>query len=348
MNGQTVRTFLSANSADGFFSYFSEFLRGKNSFIIKGGPGTGKSSFMKRVASSAVAEGNFTEYIYCSSDPDSLDGVYIHGVENVFADGTAPHVLDPKYVGVMGQIVDVGQFLDCKKLAPAKDDIISLSGKISSKYSRAYRFLKAASCASSEIRETALGYFDSDAVFDYFKGFASKIFGDKKGCGGNIFIRFLSGITPKGFVTFKDTVYTLCSNVVVVRDKYGVGGSVFELLKGEFASKGFDIYDFRSPLEPSRTVHIAVPELDYAFVTSDQFVRFDSQGGRSINLMRFVSDDIDFESKNLLSAAKIMKLSMDEAFGALREAKALHDDLEDIYISAMDFSGLDKLTERYT
>ena len=63
--------------------------------------------------------------------------------------------------------------------------------------------------------------------------------------------------------------------------------------------------------------------------------------------MRFVSDDIDFESKNLLSAAKIMKLSMDEAFGALREAKALHDDLEDIYISAMDFSGLDKMISQY-
>ena len=347
MNGSTIRTFLSANSADGFFSYFEEFLKGKNTYIIKGGPGTGKSSLMKKVATAAVAKGEFTEYVYCSSDPDSLDGVYIHGEEKVFTDGTSPHVMEPKYPGAMGGIVDVGQFLDAEKLSPAREDIVFLNGRISARYSRAYRYLKAAFCASSELKETALRYLDTDGMMNCFKNISQKVFGDKNGCDGKVFTRFLSGFTPKGFVTFKDTVYTLCSNVYVVRDKYGVGGAVFDFLKKEAVSRGFGFYDFRSPLEPERTVHIAVPELDIAFVTSDKMTQFDAQNAKAVNLEKFISEDIDFESKQCVSASKIRKICLEEAFSALRDAKALHDDLEDIYISAMDFEGLDKMIAKY-
>ncbi len=345
MNGQTIRTFLSANSADGFFSYFDAFLQGKNTFIIKGGPGTGKSGLMKKVASAAVSKGNFTEYVYCSSDPDSLDGVYIHGSETVFADGTPPHVMEPKYPGAMGGIVNVGQFLDSEKLSAAKGDIVALNRLISTRYARAYRYLKAANCASSELRETALRYLDREAMLKYFRTVAAKIMAEEKGGSGKVFPRFLSGITPKGFVTFKDTIYTLCSNIFVVRDKYGIGAEVFELLKNEAVSRGFDVYEFRSPLDPSRIVHIAVPDLDVAFVTADRLTQFEAQNAKAVNLMRFISEDIDLESKYCVSASKIMKICMEEAFESIRSAKALHDDLEDIYISAMDFAGLNALTE---
>ena len=346
MNGQTIRTFLSANSAEGFFSYFDEFLKGKKTYVVKGGPGTGKSGLMKKVASSAVSKGNFTEYVYCSSDPDSLDGVYIHGSETVFTDGTPPHVMEPKYPGAMGGIVDVGQFLNSEKLSASKEEIVSLNNKISVRYARAYRYLRAAHCAVSELRETAVRYLDSEAMMKYFKSLAAKVMADKKDCEGKVFRRFLSGITPKGFVTFKDTVYTLCSEVFVVRDKYGIGAPVFEFLKNEAVLKGFDVYDFRSPLEPQRTVHIAVPDLDIAFVTSDKWTQFESQNAKTVNLMRFISEDIDFEAKYCASAAKIMKICMEEAFESIHSAKEIHDDLEDIYISAMDFSGLDKLVEK--
>ena len=59
------------------------------------------------------------------------------------------------------------------------------------------------------------------------------------------------------------------------------------------------------------------------------------------------SVDIEFEKKYSTSAAKLMKICLEEAIEALRTAKALHDDLEELYISAMDFAALDKLTEEY-
>ena len=91
---QTTRWFLGANSAEGFRSLYEDFCRGEGDFlrIIKGGPGCGKSSFMRHIGEAAEKKGLEVEYILCSGDPDSLDGVYIPALRLGYADGTAPHI----------------------------------------------------------------------------------------------------------------------------------------------------------------------------------------------------------------------------------------------------------------
>ena len=72
--------FAASNSARGFFSYYDEIFRAariRHVYAVKGGPGTGKSRFLRDVANRAQACGWQCEYIYCSSDPDSLDGVIV-------------------------------------------------------------------------------------------------------------------------------------------------------------------------------------------------------------------------------------------------------------------------------
>ena len=72
--------FAAANSGEGFVSYFGEVFRPEEFqqiYIIKGGPGTGKSYFMRQVAEAAERQGENVVYWYCSSDPDSLDGITV-------------------------------------------------------------------------------------------------------------------------------------------------------------------------------------------------------------------------------------------------------------------------------
>lgn len=86
-----IKFFLGANTSRGFCSFFDELQCNDNwqTYILKGGPGTGKSSGLKRIAKEVgTAE---TEYIYCSSDPKSLDAVILHNKEVSIADGTSPH-----------------------------------------------------------------------------------------------------------------------------------------------------------------------------------------------------------------------------------------------------------------
>ena len=112
--------FGAANGYDGFRSYFDEIFDSKNYkrvFVIKGGPGTGKSTFMKRISKHFTRNGDDVEEIYCSSDPSSLDGVII-GRENkkiAFLDGTSPHERDAKFPGAIDEIINLGDNFDTKK-----------------------------------------------------------------------------------------------------------------------------------------------------------------------------------------------------------------------------------------
>lgn len=64
-------------------------------YFIKGRPGSGKSSFMKKLMNKAEACG-FTVYVYhCGFDPDSLDMVAIPAIDFVIFDSTAPHEYFP-------------------------------------------------------------------------------------------------------------------------------------------------------------------------------------------------------------------------------------------------------------
>ena len=91
-----ARYFLGANAKHGFSSLYDNFVDlegGDFLWVIKGGPGCGKSSFMKRIGQAAEEHGEAVEYIHCSGDPDSLDGVYLPKKRTAYVDGTAPHFM---------------------------------------------------------------------------------------------------------------------------------------------------------------------------------------------------------------------------------------------------------------
>ena len=86
--------FLGANSGGGFYSLYDQLLNARldDLLIIKGGPGCGKSSFMRRVAERGAERDYKIIYVNCSGDPDSLDGVLIPELRIGLVDGTSPHV----------------------------------------------------------------------------------------------------------------------------------------------------------------------------------------------------------------------------------------------------------------
>lgn len=90
--------YLGANSPGGFYSLYDELLRpeeARSIYILKGGPGCGKSSLMRRVGAAMEEHGLDVEYIVCSGDPDSLDAVVIPTLKTALVDGTAPHGTAP-------------------------------------------------------------------------------------------------------------------------------------------------------------------------------------------------------------------------------------------------------------
>lgn len=92
--GHIRKVFPGANTSRGFFSFFDYLIPedAQRIFVIKGGPGVGKSTFMRRIAESIVELGFDVEYHCCAADPNSLDGITIPAFNIGMLDGTAPQV----------------------------------------------------------------------------------------------------------------------------------------------------------------------------------------------------------------------------------------------------------------
>ncbi len=148
MNSQNYLSyFAAANGYSGFRSYFHEVFKSEEFskiYVIKGGPGTGKSSFMKRLLREKTEY--VEEAIYCSSDISSLDGVILsaEGGRIALIDGTAPHTRDAEIPGAIDEILNFGDFWDSRWLVAKREEIISLTREKSKAYKTAYRYLSLA------------------------------------------------------------------------------------------------------------------------------------------------------------------------------------------------------------
>ena len=95
---QVTHFFAGANSGDGFQNLFSEIVDLEDTYdlmVLKGGPGVGKATFMREVGRSMEEAGTPVEYLWCSGDPDSLDGVVLPELRCAVVDGTSPHGTAP-------------------------------------------------------------------------------------------------------------------------------------------------------------------------------------------------------------------------------------------------------------
>src|SRR5690554_3259614 len=137
--------FPGGNTPEGFYSYYQYLsLPAKRVYIIKGGPGTGKSTFMKKTGEELKKRGYSLEYHWCSSDSNSLDGLVVPELDIALFDGTAPHMYDPAYPGAVEEVINLGLFWNSHYLRKHQQDIIDLSNQIQNRFQQAYRYLKAA------------------------------------------------------------------------------------------------------------------------------------------------------------------------------------------------------------
>jgi hypothetical protein len=90
------RRFLGAATPLGPIDYVPGIIQGvRRRIYLKGRPGTGKSTILKRLAAAAQERGFDTEIYHCGFDPHSLDMVVVRSIGIAVFDSTAPHEYFP-------------------------------------------------------------------------------------------------------------------------------------------------------------------------------------------------------------------------------------------------------------
>lgn len=331
---ETPRFFLGANSKNGFVSYFDGLQEKSNNLqllILKGGPGSGKSSLMKKVLQYADDKGNMTEIIPCASDPQSLDAVIDYTAGFAIMDGTAPHTLDPHIPGARGHIMYTGDMWDCGKLSKNTDNIEKLTETIGDCHKGASSYIRAAAALLDENSYLSGKYVDKHAATEVLEEIISNLKGGKEFKEKK---RLLSAVTTGQIKAFYNTPHLYCDKTYVIHDNFG--GFADYILKTVYEwaiLKNEEIILCPCSLNPNKIDHIIFPKSRIAILKSNDFLKFD--GDEKTDAMEFYSSVPmpRIMETRLKKAAELLS----EAGSLISDAKFLHDELEAFYVAAMNF-----------
>ncbi|MDR1628616.1 MAG: hypothetical protein LBS36_00155 [Oscillospiraceae bacterium] len=351
LNFPQLSFFLGSNTPQGFYSLFHEFYNPNEDhrmYIIKGGPGTGKSCLMKTVAEIVEKEGYLCERIPCSSDPDSLDGVMFPELCASIADGTSPHVIEPRFPGAVEQFVNLGEFWNTATLRRHAAEIRRLTIAASDEHRRCVQFLSAVKAIDNDSFRTVRQCVDTPKIENYAKRLAGREFAvreHQKSGRGVEKRRFLSALSPKGVFVLFDSVRLLCDKIFAVKDEYGLCASVLlENLKENALGRGYDVIACYCPIHPEEKLeHLFVPELGIGFFTENSYHSLPFEPTKKIHTKRFM-DTVQLSESlcRLRFNSKARRDLIHEAVCRLELAKSIHDKLETYYIKSMDFKRVQK------
>lgn len=339
-----ISYFLGANSRDGFRSLYAGFCAAPGDYlsVIKGGPGTGKSGFMRRLGAEAERRGLDAEYVLCSGDPDSLDGVYIPALRRGWVDGTAPHAADPAHFAVDGDYVNLGVF--CSPLAGSSaDGALRLYGEYKAEYDAAYAYLASAAAVRAAYLPPLWGAEQLDALRWRLRNILRRC-RERSGVtvrGGE---RYLHALSCKGELWLNGEVMKLCKLIYQLDDGLGGADAALKLAAEEAEALGAKCIICRSPLDSGKLDALLVPELDVGFVSAGYTV----PGARHIRLDAAADTTLVHGRRAELREGRQLEERLTAlALERLARAKALHDALEEHYKAAMDFPALTAFTARY-
>lgn len=344
MKNINEKYFLAANSFEGFVSHFADCYSAKEGWrcvIIKGGPGTGKSSFMKYIAARATDKGYAVVLCPCSSDPNSLDAVIIPDIKLVLLDGTAPHIVEPRYPAVCEEILNLGEFWDREKIIDKREAVITACEHNRALHKTAARYLAACGQLFYDNLKISRSFTDSARAQTAALRLADK-YTPKKGGEGHEQIRFITGITPLGVVSYTDTVNKFYKTKIIIEDKFGgAAGVITETVRRCAIARGYNIITLKNAFMPSELCdHILIPELSLAVVTEHEYISFGGEE-RRIHARRFADAHKAHEMRaRMLFNRRVMRELLISATTTLERAKASHDILEKYYVDAMDFDAL--------
>ncbi|KNF09388.1 hypothetical protein CLPU_3c01660 [Gottschalkia purinilytica] len=348
MAGKSRKMFPGGNTSEGFYSYFNYILGddANRIFILKGGPGTGKSSIMKKVAEKLLELEYDIEFFHCASDSESIDAIASPELKIAVLDGTAPHVTDPKFPGAIDEIINLGDFWNSEEIVKNKDEIKKVIVRNSKFYKRAYKYLKAARIIQEDIvwkNEEALNVGQlsveiqslvdeilGDIDFTEFIGKERHLFG--------------SAYTPSGLVDYSGNLLQHIVDIYYIKGDFGTGRTkLLENVCKEAVKRGLDVEIFHTPLIPEQIETVILKDLNIALTTSTVA---QANNKKVIDLDKYLDEDKLKDYKDDIKEDKrIYEQLIKIAISNLNKAKKNHDEIEKYYAPYMDFSKSQKVID---
>jgi len=309
------RMFAGASTPLGFVNFF-EFImpleKAQKRYLLKGSSGSGKSTFIKKVAKEFEVMGEYIEKFHCSNDVKSLDALAIPSRGLCIIDATAPHAKDPEIPIAIDKIIDFAEFIDESKIAKYKDELRTLLNAKKAATETATEYFKALGSiykAENSVYETPEKKQDlkkeAKELVSQLNLNLNELGIDRK--------LFLNALTPDGFVSFSDRYFSDC-------EVYNVPQKNIDLFLAELRSEanfcGINTESFYSPFAPNKLQHLYLPEAKIVFTSKEQ------------------------------NKSELFEKILNTTVTSMKESRSHHLKIEEIYKNTIDFKKLNAMTEK--
>jgi hypothetical protein len=355
MKGRVIKFFPGGNTAYGFHSFYDNIIEADANriYILKGGPGVGKSTFMRSIGEAVQALGYDIEFHCCSSDNGSLDGLVIPSIRVALLDGTSPHLVDPKNPGAVDEILNLGDFWDEGGIREKRDEILAVNKEISRLFKHAYTYLAAAKAFLDEVETfyTESGAFSPGAFDRMALELTREIFTGKSRQTDAPKARhlFATAITPDGLVSHLETIVGHLEKRYIIEGDDGTGKTVLVRRLMETAlTRGYNVTAFHCALNPKEIEHLVINDLSLAIINSVEPHFYQPQAGDVVaNTMDCVAPVTSAEYLAERDTARgLYRQCMEQAVAFIGRAKKQHDLLEQYYVPYMDFDGINQMRDK--
>lgn len=362
------------NTPLGFFSYYRYILgqrEAKKIICVKGGPGSGKSTFMKKIGARFAELGESIDYLHCSADESSLDGVVLTDRNIALIDGTSPHITDPITPGAVDRIVNLGEFWNEEGIAANKEEIIDLNEECSEWYRIAYNYLNAAKSVFRSLESIYDKAVEYSEIYRTAADIVAREYGPYEISlrPGRERRRFASAITANGVISYPESLFQNMKKVYIVSAPVGyANGSLMTILKEGAIYRGFDVESFYCSICPEEKIdHLIIPELKIAFTTVNEYHDIEPWEifseekigeGSDAEMVLLLPEIYLIDLGDYMDAVSVGKNSeliesLEEEFDillgkgikCLENAKTRHMMVENMYIPNMNFTEVSKTAE---
>ena len=361
MKGRLRSLFPGGNTSQGFYSFYDNIVEpGANKiFVIKGGPGVGKSTLMRTIGNEMLENGYEVEFLRCSSDPASLDGVYFPELDIALIDGTFPHIVDPKNPGAVDEIVHLGDYWNEDKLRKSKPYVLADNKKIAKYYKIAYSYLQEAKVIHDRIESYYTDSMNFGLVNKKIDEICQEIFPNNlANLERNELAKqrhmFITAITPEGFISETANLLNNVETLYVLKGEPGTGKSTLCSRVAVLAQqKGFATELYHCPIDPEKLDALLIPELKIAIINGTPPHSYNLKTASTLTNLKVINlnDYLDYNNlepfqKEIAEDKEKFDLAIDKAIEFLKKAKKMHDHLESYYISAIDFDKINEVRKK--
>lgn len=339
--GKIRYAFVSSYTSQGFYSFIPQLVNDlKKVYVLKGAPGTGKSTFVRMVGEVMFQQGYDVEFWLSSHDPVTPDGVYLPQLDAAIINGSLPQPLEPRYPEIKEFIINLGDYLDRAAVGENYHEIIDRFDHIEALQMRIGGTLQEASRVKEEIRKANSAHLNLEKIDQLVQKMSARIMENRPGEKHY----FAGTITSEGLVDYIENLSADCKERYIFEGPVGSGKStVIQELVREAKQRGYFLEYYHCGLEVDYLIMVVIRNLQVALIDAGP-VKIRTKPGDTVMDMtecldRCDSDDVAIKNSQALRRYEALLLQAQQELEKIRHTNR---EIKKVYTPAMDFDRLDR------